>query len=151
MKQLRRIGWMLLICMVWVLASCCAFAQEPETYTCGYVDYILLEDGTACITRCFGPDADFAIPAEVDGHKVTQLADKLLYGNRWITGVTIPDTVTTIGKLAFTDCISLSRSTVRLAGAMPSRRSSFRTAWRSLAISALRCASILRISPCRTA
>lgn len=58
------------------------------------------------------------IPSSIDGHTVTKLGgdssyfDGIFYECAGITGVTIPDTVTTIGHGAFYKCIGLRNITI---------------------------------------
>lgn len=65
----------------------------------------VLEGGNAVITGYEEePTGDLAIPSEVDGHSVTGIGDYAFSYCRDLTGVTIPDSVTTIGANPFYGC-----------------------------------------------
>ena len=53
--------------------------------------YIQIEDGTYCVTRYRGDEAEVVIP---DSRNVTVLFDRLFARQKEITSVHIPDTVT---------------------------------------------------------
>ena len=73
-----------------------AFAESRINDADGF-EYVLLDDGTASITACT-LSGDIAIPSSIDGHKVTNLAAQLFYGNASVTSVSIPASVTYFGK-----------------------------------------------------
>lgn len=45
-----------------------------------------------------GSDTDIVIPSEIDGVAVTGIANYVFYENSTIKGISIPDSVTTIGR-----------------------------------------------------
>ena len=58
-----------------IATSCCAMADEPETFTSGDWEYRVLADGTAEITEYSKPNAtSVQIPETLDGRKVTNIA-----------------------------------------------------------------------------
>ena len=73
---------------LWVLAlliatSCCAVADEQETFINGYWTYRVLADGTAEITNCTDSDAtSIQIPDTLDGRKVTDVDGYSFYYNK---------------------------------------------------------------------
>ncbi len=60
-------------------------------------------DGKAKITGYTGNDKDVVIPSEIDGCKVTDIGARAFFGSGNFESVTIPDSVTHIGKEAFWD------------------------------------------------
>ncbi len=66
--------------------------------------YVPIEDGTYCIMRYKGDEAEVVIP---DDRNVTVLFDKLFAGHREITSLYIPDTVTDMGEFLFDGCEAL--------------------------------------------
>lgn len=118
------------------LSAVTAFAEDTSapTGTASYGDYeydytINTEDGTATITKFLGPvdpanngPYDIEIPTELDHHPVTGLGEYSFSGTyspdhqtnhnlisfcNQIQSVTIPESVTSIGKSAFEDCSNL--------------------------------------------
>lgn len=74
--------------------------------------YIVLSDGTAEITGYTGSETMLVIPSELDGYKVTSIAE---YAFGWcenLVSVTLPKDVTSIGKGAFYECTSLAEVTI---------------------------------------
>ena len=69
--------------------------------TCGDYTYMLLEDGSARITRYKGTDEDLTVPAELDGHPVREIGHKVFYECGALTTVALPDSLTSIGDRAF--------------------------------------------------
>ena len=90
-----------------------------ETLTAGDYEYILLPDGTAEITRYSGVASALFVPVELDGHPVSAIGDyafssartlpytkETMYSAYWqsLVTVTIPDSVTRVGKNPFLYC-----------------------------------------------
>lgn len=68
----------------------------------------LTEDGSGlALTRYFGSDAQVVIPAEYRGAPVTEI-DGAFSGNETVTKVTMPDSVTKIGKQSFANTPNLA-------------------------------------------
>ena len=101
-----------LLTMLLGLAVSCAWAEEdePTVYGSGKWRYVLLEDGTAEISGNISPGKDLTIPTTIDGYTVTAIRDIAISGrfSRYLTSVTIPDSVTTVGGNPFTDCPNLT-------------------------------------------
>lgn len=74
--------------------------SNPEDYT-----YTADESGVT-ITGYTGTATRIAIPAEIDGQPVVALADKAFY-EQSVTWVSIPDSVTSIGRYCFSGCTLL--------------------------------------------
>jgi len=64
--------------------------------------YAYLDDRTIEITDC-DTDAkgELEIPSEIDGVALTSIGRKAFYNCNYLTSITIPDGVTSIGSLAF--------------------------------------------------
>ncbi|MDO4493864.1 MAG: leucine-rich repeat domain-containing protein [Clostridia bacterium] len=73
--------------------------------------YVLLEDGTAMITRasCY---KSWNVPETVDGHPVTAIGDFAAQSEDYLETVTIPDYVTSIGENPFRFCNKLKEIVV---------------------------------------
>ena len=56
-----------------LLLGAAALAEEPEVFTSGDFQYILLEDGTAEITKYSGKDVELVIPETLDGYRVSSV------------------------------------------------------------------------------
>lgn len=124
------------------LSAVTAFAEDTSapTGTASYGDYeydytINTEDGTATITKFLGPvdpanngPYDIEIPTELDHHPVTGLGEYSFSGTyspdhqtnhnlisfcNQIQSVTIPESVTSIGKSAFEHCSKLDSLTIK--------------------------------------
>ena len=61
------------------------------------------EDGTLEITSYTGDGIEVNIPLEINGKKVTSIGSRAFGSCDSLTNVYIPDTVTSIGELAFED------------------------------------------------
>ncbi|SEK73709.1 leucine-rich repeat domain-containing protein [Ruminococcus albus] len=82
-------------------------SASAETIAFDDYEYRLLEDGTAEIARYRGEDTEVTIPDKIDGVAVTSIGESAFEGNFDITGVIMPDSVTTIKGYAFTSCFNL--------------------------------------------
>ena len=87
------------------MAVLCVVSAGAETYN-GF-QYSVLTDGTVSITGYTGGSSVVEIPSEIDGKKVTVIADDAFGGQRALVSVTMPDTITTLGNDAFNCCESL--------------------------------------------
>ena len=78
---------------------------RENVFTFVYPDFTwrTLTDGTVGITRYDGADAHVVIPAEIDGHPVTGLADGAFAEAAHVTSIEIPDSVVVIGELSFAE------------------------------------------------
>ena len=86
-----------------------AYAEDEQTKIhSGDYTYILLEDGTAEITKYSGKEKNLSIPSELDGFTVTSIGNSAFAECRELVWLTIPDSITTIGNWAFYCCFHLS-------------------------------------------
>ena len=69
--------------------------------------YKLLSDGTVSVTGYGGTKTVLSVPDTLNGYTVTAIGDNAFEGNDTILSITLPDSVTSIGKYAF------ARSAVR--------------------------------------
>lgn len=99
---------MLIIALLLTVACTWAAAAWPRKYTSGAWQYILLEDGTAEIVDYRGLDEELTVPAEIDGYRVTSIGASAFVRRLVLTRVTLPDTVTHIGKNPFVRCSNLA-------------------------------------------
>ncbi len=76
-----------------------AIVASAETY--GDYEYTFLEDGTVEISKYIGSDEVLVIPSEIDGYKVSAIGWYAFRDCSSITSVTIPDSVTSIGFMAY--------------------------------------------------
>ncbi len=78
------------------------------------LEFELTEDGTGYAVTDIGEctDTDLVIPEEYEGVPVTEIADEAFNRQEQLTGVTIPESVTTIGDGAFGYCTGLTSLTV---------------------------------------
>ncbi len=68
----------------------------------------LAENGTAVITGYAGAlPAELEIPGAIDGIRVTAIGEEAFPGSTGLVSVTIPESVTSIGKWAFSNCTAL--------------------------------------------
>ena len=111
MKRLFIFMVMLLVAATAAWSS--AFAGEAETpepiilsYN-GY-QYEITENDTVYIRSYTGEDTEIVIPSEIDGAPVTHLSANAFSGNKAITSVTIPGSITQIPYGAFMKCSNLT-------------------------------------------
>lgn len=83
----------------------------PDREECG-LDYTVNEDGTTCTITGMGvcKDKNVVIPETIDGYRVNAIGKTAFWG-QLITSVVMPDSVVTIGRDAFMDCIELQSVT----------------------------------------
>jgi len=93
----------------------CVFVFGQETLTSGDFQYIIEETGTGrtiAVIGYTGSDSIITIPASIDGIPVTIIGSRNMHGTGFqfienITQVILPDTVETIGYVAFYGCSNL--------------------------------------------
>ena len=75
----------------------------------GDYEYEENDDGTLQITKYKGSAATVAIPAAINGKKVTRVGENSFLGNKTLRSVTVPGGVTEIGDHAFAHCSALTK------------------------------------------
>lgn len=97
MKQIKVFSMLTMILLLIALFSVTAYAAENE-YKSGDYAYVLLEDGTAEITKYNGKKSSLTFPSKLDDILVTSLGDDIIRGNANVKKVVVPDTVKKIGS-----------------------------------------------------
>ena len=106
-KKTKRFLSLLLLLVIVIsgvpLSGISVFAGTSGDYT-----YEVLKDGTAEITDFFNLETKYiTVPSEVDGYKVSRIGDHA-FSEEQLAGITLPNTVTSIGYFAFGDCVYLT-------------------------------------------
>ena len=96
------------ITLVLLLCSLLTFAQFSGTVTDSQgVKYTANDDGSTCYVS--GHEDNYSttidIPEEYEGRSVTSIGDRAFHKCSSLTSITIPNSVTSIGSVAFENCI----------------------------------------------
>ena len=70
--------------------------------------YSLDENNNVIITGYLGSAADVTVPSEIDGYTVTEIGAEAFANNEVIRNVTLPNTITKIGDMAFVNTLLTS-------------------------------------------
>lgn len=86
----------------------------PSNETCEAGELFEICDGTISLKKDCGIEIDgvLMIPEEVNGNKVTAIAESAFIGCRKVNTVIVPDSVVSIGKSAFSKCLCLANVTL---------------------------------------
>jgi len=88
------------------------YPMKDQTIQSGDFVYLLnAEDGTASICGYTGTETDVTIPAALDEHPVVSIENNAFYFSG-IESVTMPETMRTLGTMAFSQCASLKKVTL---------------------------------------
>lgn len=79
-----------------------AFAAETQTE--GDYTYVVLDDGTAQITKYSGTESQLTIPASLGGADVSAIGSRAFDNNDDVESVTLSEGIKTIGEYAFANC-----------------------------------------------
>ena len=112
MKRLSLILALLLCFGLCSIARAEGEEPAPEVFTSGDYTYILLEYGTAEITKYSGKESDLVIPSVLDGVPVMRIGDSAFSMRFSLTSVIISNGITTIGDHAFYLCTHLTSVTI---------------------------------------
>ena len=85
-----------------------AVIADDEIVDSLHIKYSLREDGTALVTGYVGVRETVEIPAEVDGSRVTGIADFAFQSNLQLRKVKIAEGIETLGSFAFKWCSQLT-------------------------------------------
>lgn len=106
MKNSRKlISLIIAVTILFTMAAGMEFSAMAQI--CGDYEYIVLEDGTAEITKYNGNVSDLTIPNMLDDYAVTRIGEKAFYQNKDISNLTISENIAIIGKSAFAECSNL--------------------------------------------
>ena len=96
---------MALACIVCVFASCGKKDDTPKELTSGDYTYVVLEDGTAKITKYNGTSDEIErdLPSEIDGKTVTVIGKEAFAGAEGLTVVNFPTGLVKIEERAFAE------------------------------------------------
>lgn len=95
-----------------LVAIAASFSVLGEVFS-----YRIEGDTSITITRCpTGTKGAVAIPASIDGHKVSAIDDDAFNGCKKVTSVSVPATVTYIGERCFRKCSKLKTLTFAAGG-----------------------------------
>lgn len=103
----------LILALLLCLCLCPAARAEgetpaPEVFTCGDYEYILLEDGTAQITKYKGNGDRILLPLALNGISVTGIGDRAFSQCETLTAVAILSNVVSLGINPFENCKNLT-------------------------------------------
>lgn len=112
MKFIKGLLLIILAISVCAFSVACTEEEAPSPDEKGDFGYKASDDGTATITNCTATYTKLVIPAEIDGYKVTAIADGAFFNYSAATELVISDGITSIGKSAFEHCMSLKSVTV---------------------------------------
>lgn len=109
----------LLILTALLSLFCSAYDYNEQS-----VLYSIGDDGLVTIEGYAGYASELELPSEIEGHTVAYIADTSFFGNNTLSTVTVPETVSVIGKSAFENCSALH--TVVIEGALQIESMAFR-------------------------
>ena len=99
-KSISLLLALLLVLTAIPLGGLTAFAAESGSFRY----YVLSEEDKTCeITRYTGSETDLDIPSKIDGYTVTSIGEDAFWNCTSLTSVTIPDSVTSMGRSVFYD------------------------------------------------
>ena len=96
---------------IWLVLVLSVLSPSASAGTLGDLTYEIA-DGQVAITDCIGSaEGELVIPAEIEGLPVTSIVSKA-FQFCYLTSITIPDSVTSIGNDAFNRCSNLTSITI---------------------------------------
>lgn len=95
--------------MVFLFALCLGLLVNSSSIYADSTDFTYTSDGLAVtVTGYTGSNPDMIVPDTIDDLPVTAIAAEAFKGNTFISTVTLPDSIQTIGINAFTECSALT-------------------------------------------
>ena len=116
MKSRALVVWVIVMLLFGMAIGAQAESAEEEVFSSGDWRYRMRSDGNLEIVEWNGDESELIIPATIDGKKVAAIGDGAFYAPYYdhygLTSVTIPDSVTSIGDIAFYGCENLTSITI---------------------------------------
>lgn len=106
-KGIRALALLLLVCILAAAVPSGAFAADNLIYQVGERAYLSLNRFTGALTSAVNLSGSVTIPSEIEGVRVTSIADGALSDQSDLTEIKIPGTVSSIGDRALSACVSL--------------------------------------------
>ena len=104
----KRIFCIILCLMALLSMPLVISAEEETTLVSDDFAYMVLDDGTVCVTSYLGESTDVEVPAQIDGKNVSAIGTEIFWYNKEITSVKLPETIEFIGDRAFQGCTSIT-------------------------------------------
>ena len=98
-----------------VIAGLFVFSPTVSAEKSGDWEYVAY-DGGATVTKYYGSETVVTVPPVISGYPVTSIGDGAFYGCTYLASVTIPNSVTSIGRYVTGRALSSERSPVPLPG-----------------------------------
>lgn len=95
----KLISLIMAVAILFTMAAGMEFSAMAQI--CGDYEYIVLEDGTAEITKYNGNVSDLTVPQELDGYSVSSIGEEAFKNNLYIRRLTILDNIDRVRKMAF--------------------------------------------------
>ena len=116
MKSRALVVWVIVMLLFGMAIGAQAESAEDTIFSSGDWRYRVRSDGSLEIVEWNGDKSELVIPATIDGKKVAAIGDGAFYAPYYdhygLTSVTIPDSVTSIGDIAFYGCENLTSITI---------------------------------------
>ena len=97
-----------LLFAVFIMTVFLGMSAQAKTIVSGDFTFETTSSSKATLTEYKGNAASVVIPDKAESYKVTVIGAEAFWGNKTMTSVTIPDTVTKIEYAAFNECTSLT-------------------------------------------
>lgn len=97
-----------LLFAVFIMTALLGMSAQAKTIVSGDFTFETTSSSKATLKEYKGKSPAVEIPKEVESYKVTVIGAEAFWGNKTMTSVTIPDSVTKIEYAAFNECTSLT-------------------------------------------